>query len=79
MPAEQEAEFRRDFRKAWVVNTEHYRVRTDHSLERGVQVTEALEGYREFLRHVFPAFFITADELNRAFSGRGGGRPRPPV
>ena len=78
VPAEQEAEFRRDLRKAWVVVTEHYRVRTNHSLERGVRIAEALEGYRDFLRHLFPDFFVTADELRRGFAGRPTFRPAAP-
>ena len=67
--AEQEAEFRRDFRNAWVVRTEHYLIRTNHSLERGVEVAKALENFHDFFVETFAGFFTRPADLQVLYRG----------
>ena len=42
--AGEEAEIRRDFRHAWEIRTEHFLVKTNHSLERGVEIARSRIG-----------------------------------
>lgn len=69
MTAAQEAEIRRDFKFAWEVRTDHYLVKTNHSLERGVQVATALEEYYDHFFQVFAGFFNTPEQMEKLFSG----------
>lgn len=75
--AEKEAEIRRDFRNAWEVETEHFLVKTNYSLERGVEIASQLEDYYAFFRRTFAAFFETPEELQKRFTGSGRRRGRP--
>jgi len=77
MSAEEEAVLRQDFRNAWQVRTENFLVKTNHSLERGVEIAKELESYRRFFRETFAAYFNTPAELQKVFSGRG--RPLRPT
>ena len=74
--AEEEAVLRQDFRNAWQVRTENFLVKTNHSLERGVDVASRLENYRRFFRETFAAYFNTPSELQKVFAGSG--RPLRP-
>ena len=67
MAAAQEAEIRRDFKHAWRIETEHYVVKTNHSLERGVEVAKALEEFHDFFQQVFVAFFTTPEQMQKLF------------
>ena len=67
--AEKEAEIRRDFANAWTIQTDHFLVKTDHSLERGVEVAKALEVYHQFFFQHFTSFFNTPDQIQRLFEG----------
>ncbi len=71
MPAAQEAEIRRDFRHAWEVRTEHFLVKTNHSLERGVEVAKKLEEYHDFFVETFAGFFQSPEQLQKLFSNSG--------
>lgn len=71
MSAEKEAEIRRDFAKAWNIETEHYIVKTNHSLERGVAVAAALEQFHEFFYELFSGFFNTPAQLRKQFESAG--------
>lgn len=69
--AEKDAALRRDFANAWQIRTEHYLVKTNHSLERGVEVAKLLETYHDFCVQMFAAFFHSPEQLQRLFNGRG--------
>ena len=71
VPAEREALARRDFRNGWVSETEHYRVRTNHSWEEGAHVALSLERFHTFFRAVFPGFGLSAGDLKRRFASVG--------
>lgn len=64
---EKEAEIRRDFRYAWEIESEHFLVRTNVSLEEGVLLSRRLETYYSWLRQNFAAFFETPKELRDRF------------
>jgi hypothetical protein len=71
MSADQEAEICRDFRHAWQVRTDHYLVRTNYSLERGVEIAKKLEQFHDFFMQTFAAFFSTPDQMTKLFQTTG--------
>lgn len=68
MPAAQENAIRQDFQNAWEVRTEHFLVKTNHSLERGVEVATKLEEYHDFFAQTLVGFFYHPDELQKLFN-----------
>lgn len=67
--AEKEKELRRDFSEAWRVRTDHYLIRTNVSLERGVELGRALEDFHEFFYETFAGFFSTREQMIKLFDG----------
>ena len=65
--AEKEVELRRDFRNAWEVQSEHFLVKTNVSLEVGVQISQRLEIFNDWLQQNFAAFFDTPQTLQERF------------
>jgi hypothetical protein len=72
MSVDQEAEICRDFRHAWQVRTDHYLIRTNYSLERGVEIAKTLEQFNDFFMQTFAAFFSTPDQMLKLFQTSGG-------
>lgn len=68
MSAKDEAKQRQDFSKAWEIKTEHYLLKTNHSLERGVELATALEEFHRFFQQTFAAFFDTPQQLEKLFA-----------
>jgi hypothetical protein len=71
-----EAESRRNFKYAWEIRTEHYLVKTNHSLERGVQLAKKLEDYYGLFFQLMAGFFNSPDQVQQLFAG---GAARPPA
>ena len=82
MSAAQEAEICRDFRHAWQIRTDHYLVKTNYSLERGVEIAKKLEQFHDFFMQTFAAFFSTPDQMVKLFQTNGfelePAKPQPP-
>ena len=78
-----EAELRRDFKNAWDVRSEHFLVKTNTSLEEGVQISRKLEMFHQWLTTNCAAFFETPDALAERFEQaqirRRGGREADPM
>ncbi|MCH8830069.1 MAG: hypothetical protein IID45_10885, partial [Planctomycetes bacterium] len=76
--ADREATLRRNFRNAWQIRTEHYLVKTNHSLERGVEIARLLEGYYRYFFQTFAGFFNSREQMRKLFAGTAtsGGRKR---
>ncbi|MEZ6042979.1 MAG: hypothetical protein R3C20_20955 [Planctomycetaceae bacterium] len=64
---EKEAEIRREFRNAWEVRSEHFRVKTNVSLEAGVELSEKLEVFYDWLQRNMAVFFDTPQALEKRF------------
>ena len=75
--AAKEAEFRRDFSRAWEVRTDHYRIRTNHSLERGVEIATKLEDFHALFFQILAGFFNTQEQARQLFEGTSRGVPVP--
>ena len=67
--AEKEKEQRRDFKFAWEVHTDHYLIKTNVSLERGVEMGKALEDFYGVFHETFAGFFHTPEQLQKLFDG----------
>lgn len=78
--SDKERELRRDFANAWEVRTDHYLIRTNVSLERGVELGQALEDFHEFFYETFAGFFTTREQMMKLFDGTAKAvspNPRP--
>jgi hypothetical protein len=71
MSADKEAEIRHDFHHPWYVRTDHYLVKTNASLERGVEIAKSLEQFHDFFMQTFAAFFSTPEQMARLFQTSG--------
>ncbi|QDT24901.1 DUF1570 domain-containing protein [Gimesia panareensis] len=69
MSAAQEAEIRRDFRNAWEIKTEHFEIKTNHSLEMGVKLATEMEDFYRYFHQTFAGFFNTPEQLQKLFEG----------
>ncbi|MFN8708678.1 MAG: hypothetical protein ACK50J_18520, partial [Planctomyces sp.] len=79
---EKEAELRRDFRNAWEVRSEHFLVKTNTSLETGVQLSANLEVFYHWLQQNLPGFFDSPGALQQRFdeaTRRDSGREKEPM
>ena len=70
MPAETEAKLRERISQGWRVESEHYSVLTNDSLESGVQLSERLERLHAVWSQVFAGYVIDDAELLRRFAGK---------
>lgn len=68
--AERETALRAEMSRGWQVLTEHYSVRTNHSLEAGVQLATRLERLQQVWRQLFLSYYASPVQLKEAFSGR---------
>ncbi|MFP6765024.1 MAG: DUF1570 domain-containing protein, partial [Planctomycetaceae bacterium] len=65
--ADREVAIRQNFSHAWEVNTEHFLVKTNVSLERGVRIAQQLEDFHTFFQQTLPELFHSPDVLTRLF------------
>ena len=71
MTKEQEEELRKDFDEgAWEIETEHFRVKTNHSLERGVELSRSLEGFHRYFVREFSTLFSSPQQMRQLFDGK---------
>jgi hypothetical protein len=63
MPAAEEARLRSDIRDGWRVETGHYVVTTNHSLEEGVSLAEQLERLHAIWQQVFAGYVVGEGDL----------------
>ncbi|MCP4174864.1 MAG: hypothetical protein GY758_29295 [Fuerstiella sp.] len=80
---QKEAELRRDFSNAWDIQSEHFLVRTNASREEGVEISQKLEIFHDWLQTNFVGFFETPAALKARFEqlrvGRSSRRMAKPM
>jgi hypothetical protein len=76
MPAAEEARLRREAEDPWRIETDHYSVVTDDSLEEGVALAERLERLYAVWRQVFAGYLVSDAELADRFAREEPGRDR---
>ena len=72
--AQQEADLRRLWTNAWEIETDNYKLKTNVSLEEGVELAKKLEVFHEWFQRAFPAFFNTPAQLKVLFGAGPRGR-----
>jgi hypothetical protein len=68
--AEQDAARHRDIRNGWEIETEHYAIRSNHSIEAAVAFGEKLERLYRLWRHLFIRYYATDADVAAWFKGR---------
>ena len=68
--ADAEVRLRADIARAWRVESDHYVVMTNHSLEEGVRLSRRLERLYLVWKTAFPRYLASEPELARRFDGR---------
>jgi hypothetical protein len=74
--AEADAKQHRDIRNGWDVETEHYRIRTNHSIEAAVALGVKLETLYRLWQQIFIRYYATDATIDALFAGRAA--PKPP-
>lgn len=65
--ADKEAVLRSDFQYGWEIETEHFEVKTNVSLETGVDISRKLEEFQQFFVREFTPFFNTPQQMQQLF------------
>jgi hypothetical protein len=73
--AEEDARLHATIDDGWEIETEHYHIRTNHSLEAGVALGQKLEGLYRVWKELFFPFFARPGEVRAVFSGQGRSAP----
>lgn len=77
LSAEDEARLRSDLKRGWKVESTHYTVTTNHSLEEGVRMSQKLELLHAIWQQVFIGYTTDDTELKRRFDGRPPKQEKP--
>jgi hypothetical protein len=77
VPAADDAAFRTTLEKGWKIDTEHFRLTTNVSLEEGVRLAGRLESLYHVWRQLFARYHTPAAEWKRLYDG-GEPRKLPP-
>lgn len=67
LPNEEVAKYRQQWANAWEIETEHYVVRTNASLERGAEFATKLEKLYAIFFRLFAGFFSPRDQMAMLF------------
>jgi hypothetical protein len=71
--AAEDAAAHRDIDSGWEIETEHYTVRTDRSLEAGVALGEKLESLYRLWKQLFIRYYASENDVVSLFEGRAKG------
>jgi hypothetical protein len=77
LKAEDEARLRANIDQGWDVVTEHYHIRTNHSLEEGVRLATRLERLHQLWRQLLVRFYLADEQIAKLF--KGGALPKGPA
>lgn len=74
LSVEKEALLRNRFENGWEIETDHFLIRTNHSLEQGVRLGRELETFHRFFIREYAGFFNSPQNMKALFDG--GTSPR---
>lgn len=74
---EEETRSRREMRNGWTISSEHYELRTNHSLEEGVRTIRRLEHLYRAWKLLFFEYLFSEETLVRMFRARPDGSMPP--
>ncbi len=72
--AEEDARRHRDIRSGWEIETEHYTIRTDHSMEAAVGLGVKLENLYRIWQQIFIRYYANEAYVAGLFSGHAAGQ-----
>ena len=70
MTSAAEGSLRTDIKRGWRIESEHYAVTTNHSLEEGVALSRRLETLYAVWQQAFAGYQSSEAEIARRFEGR---------
>ncbi len=73
--AEEDVRLHRDIRRGWDIQTEHYTIRTNSSIEAGVALGRRLEQLHNVWKRLFIRYYATREQVMGLFEGKRRGRP----
>jgi hypothetical protein len=73
--AEADAGRRAHIEDGWSIRTDHFLVRTNHSLEAAAELAARLERLHQIWRQLFAGFYLSEREVRELFAGRRLARP----
>ncbi len=73
--AEEDARLHADIRNGWDVETEHYSIRTNHSIEAAAALGERLEQLHNVWKRLFIRYYATQSQVMSLFEGKSRGLP----
>ncbi len=68
--AAEDARLHSNIRNSWRIETDHYSVETNHSLEEGVRLAERLEKLFDVWQQTFLTYYTPPGEIDRWFAAR---------
>ena len=71
---EEDARRHRNIRGGWEIQTEHYTIRTDHSMEAGVGLGVKLENLYRVWQQIFIRYYANQAYVTGLFSGHATGQ-----
>ncbi len=74
LPAEKERELRSDLSRGWEIETDHYKILTNHSQEAAVQLGVRLERLYRAWQQTFAGYYASPEQLAQMFEGRPASR-----
>ncbi len=74
--AAEDAELHHDIRSGWPIETEHYRIITNHSLEAGVELGAKLERLYRVWQQLFVRYYASAEQVVQLFDERARAQSR---
>ena len=72
--AEEDARRHRNIRSGWEIQTEHYTIRTDHSMEAGVGLGVKLENLYRVWQQIFIRYYANEAYVTGLFNGHATGQ-----
>jgi len=75
--AEEDAQLHAGIRSGWDIQTEHYTIRTNHSIEAAVALGVKLERLKRIWQQIFIRYYASAADVVALFDGRAR-RNQPP-
>ncbi|MBN2476363.1 MAG: hypothetical protein JXB62_17250 [Pirellulales bacterium] len=72
--AEEDARLHQDIESGWLVESEHYEIVTNHSLEAGVALSEKLECLYRIWRQLFIRYYASEAQVVALFDGQAHSR-----
>ena len=74
IPAKTDDRLHRDIGSGWKIETEHYLIRTNHSIESAVDLGKKLDNLNRLWQQIFIRFYASEAYVDGLFSGRSQAR-----